>query len=99
MNRVNSGSGTFHVESLRIRTFSPVPTQRAAIDLKNKFIYYNIKKIEVVFILNTLTYDKFEATEEMKKLYGWEPVKVKHGESIWTRFYQCYILPTRFNGP
>lgn len=75
---------------LKLKTFP-------LLDLKNKFIYYNIKKIEVVFILNTLTYDKFEATEEMKKLYGWEPVKVKHGESIWTRFYQCHILPTRFN--
>jgi hypothetical protein len=41
-------------------------------------------------------YDKEKASEEMKSIYGWERVRVKHGESIWTRFYQCHILPTRF---
>lgn len=64
--------------------------------LKTKFINYNIKKIEMIFILNYLDYDKEKASQELKDLYGWERVRVKHGESIWTRFYQCYILPTRF---
>ena len=32
---VSSGSGTFHFESLRIRTFAPVPTARYPGDLKN----------------------------------------------------------------
>lgn len=64
--------------------------------LRRKFVNYNIKKIEMIFILNYLNYNKEKASEEMKSLYGWEPVRVKHGESIWTRFYQCYILPTRF---
>lgn len=64
--------------------------------LWRKFVNYNIKKIEMIFILNYLDYDKEKASEEMKKLYGWERVRVKHGESIWTRFYQCYILPKKF---
>lgn len=64
--------------------------------LRRKFINYNIKKIEMIFILNYLDYDKEEASKELNAAYGWERVRVKHGESIWTRFYQCYILPERF---
>jgi hypothetical protein len=61
-----------------------------------KFRNYNIRKIEMIFVLNYLEYNKQQAGEELKRQYGWEPVRVKHGESIWTRFYQCHILPTRF---
>ena len=50
----------------------------------------------MIFMLNYLKYNKQDAAELLKKEYGWEPVRVKHGESIWTRFYQCYILPKRF---
>lgn len=64
--------------------------------LRKKFIYYNLRNIEMIFILNYLDYDKVKASKEMRDAYGWERVRVKHGESIWTRFYQCYILPTRF---
>lgn len=64
--------------------------------LWKKFLNYNIRKIEMIFILNYIDYDKEKASEEMKSIYGWERVRVKHGESIWTRFYQCHILPTRF---
>jgi len=67
------------------------------LSFRKKILYYNIKKIEMIFILNTLKYNKLEAAQNLKDTYGWLPVKVKHGESIWTRFYQCYILPTRFN--
>jgi N-acetyl sugar amidotransferase len=64
--------------------------------LWRKFINYNVKRIEMIFILNYLDYNKEEASEEMKEIYGWERVRVKHGESIWTRFYQCHILPEKF---
>jgi N-acetyl sugar amidotransferase len=64
--------------------------------LKVKFGNYNIRKIEMIFMLNYLKYNKQEASEMLEKTYGWAPVRVKHGESIWTRFYQCHILPTRF---
>ena len=64
--------------------------------LSTKFCNYNIRKIEMIFMLNYLKYNKQDAAELLKKEYGWEPVRVKHGESIWTRFYQCYILPKRF---
>ena len=74
---------------VKLKTF-PLQT------LKTKFVNYNVKKIEMIFVLNYLKYDKEEASKELQELYGWKPVRVKHGESIWTRFYQCYILPERF---
>ena len=61
-----------------------------------KFQIYNIHRIERVFILNYVSYNKEKASEVLKETYAWEPVRVKHGESIWTRFYQCYILPVRY---
>jgi N-acetyl sugar amidotransferase len=64
--------------------------------LGRKFYNYNIRKIEMVFMLNYIRYNKPEAAEILQKTYNWAPVRVKHGESIWTRFFQCYILPTRF---
>ena len=71
---------------------SKFPFQTAFVKFRN----YNIKKIETIFFLNHINYHKESASRLLEKEYGWQPVRVKHGESIWTRFYQCYILPTRF---
>jgi N-acetyl sugar amidotransferase len=64
--------------------------------LARKFYNYNIRKLEMVFMLNYIRYNKPEAAEILQKTYDWAPVRVKHGESIWTRFFQCHILPRRF---
>lgn len=77
-------------DGTRLKTF-PIQTSW------RKFVNYNIRKIEMIFILNYLDYNKENASREMKVMYGWDPVRVKHGESIWTRFYQCYILPSKFD--
>jgi hypothetical protein len=78
-----------HGDVVKLKTF-PLQT------LKTKFLNYNVRKIEMIFILNYMRYNKTEAAEILQKEYNWEPVRVKHSESICTRFYQCYILPTRF---
>jgi N-acetyl sugar amidotransferase len=41
-------------------------------------------------------YNKYEALELLKKEYGYKPYPYKHYESIFTRFYQGYILPVKF---
>jgi N-acetyl sugar amidotransferase len=74
---------------VKLKTF-PLQT------LGTKFYNYNIRKIEMIFMLNYIPYNKREAAEMLQKKYNWAPVRVKHGESIWTRFFQCYILPHRF---
>jgi N-acetyl sugar amidotransferase len=49
-----------------------------------------------VDILNYLDYVKKDAKELIKREFGWKDYGGKHYESIYTRFYQGYILPRKF---
>lgn len=49
-----------------------------------------------VWPLNLVHYNKPEALALLVEQYGWRKYNTKHGESIITRFYQNYILPTKF---
>jgi N-acetyl sugar amidotransferase len=49
-----------------------------------------------VDILNYIDYNKTEAMKVLEKELGWRYYGGKHYESIYTRFYQGYILPTKF---
>ena len=61
------------------------------------YLYYTqFKKIKWVFFLDYLFYDKNKAITELKKI-GYKPYLHKHYESVFTRFYQGYILPKKFN--
>jgi len=55
-----------------------------------------IKGVEVIKPLNYIPYIKNDAIEFLKKEYNWKPYSIKHGESIFTRFYESYWLPERF---
>ncbi len=46
--------------------------------------------------LNLLDYDKDAAKEVLKLEFDWRDYGGKHYESIFTRFYQGYILPRKF---
>jgi len=50
-----------------------------------------------VELLNNINYNKEAAMETLKKEFGWEYYGGKHYESVFTKFYQAYILPTKFN--
>ncbi len=47
-------------------------------------------------LLNYLDYNKTEAKEIIIKQLGWKDYGGKHYESVFTRFYQGYILPVKF---
>lgn len=49
-----------------------------------------------VDILNYIDYNKTEAMKILEQELGWRYYGGKHYESIYTRFYQGYILPTKF---
>jgi hypothetical protein len=55
------------------------------------------KGIKVVRPLNSIRYIKSEAEEVLAKKYGFVPFTNKHYESVFTRFYEGYWLPKRFN--
>jgi len=60
-------------------------------------IYKNYFQISLVPLLNDLNYKKAEVKKRLMKELDWQDYGGKHYESIWTRFYQGYILPKKFN--
>lgn len=63
-----------------------------------QFAYYVfVRRIKYVPILNLVGYDKAEAKRTIINELGWRDYGAKHFESIFTRFFQTYILPRKFN--
>ncbi len=54
------------------------------------------KKIRYINILDYINYNKIKAKEILKEELSWKDYGAKHFESIFTRFYQAYILPKKF---
>lgn len=63
----------------------------------NLFIYTFVKRIKVFSILNYVNYDKEKTIELLQNKLNWTKYEGKHYESVYTRFYQGYILPKKFN--
>jgi len=67
------------------------------------FLDYNTRKycdtvlkLEVITPLNWIEYDYDEVKKRIVEELNWRDYGGKHYESIWTRFYQGYILPRKF---
>jgi len=55
-----------------------------------------VKGVEVVAPLNFVSYNKAEIKKAISEKLGWKDYGGKHFESVFTRFYQGYILPMKF---
>ena len=55
-----------------------------------------IKRVRTVSILNYVDFDKELAMDMLQKDLGWVYYGGKHYESIYTRFWQGYVLPRKF---
>ena len=64
--------------------------------LTQQFINRTLHSMYSVSPLNLLDYDKNKAKEILIKEFGWRDYGGKHYESVFTRFYQGYILPVKF---
>lgn len=63
-----------------------------------KYVYYNsFLKLTPISILNYVPYNKKEIKEFITRELGWRDYGGKHYESIFTKFYQAYILPEKFH--
>lgn len=61
-------------------------------------IYCNkILKMEVIPLLNYIDYSYDKVKNLLVNKYNWKDYGGKHFESVFTRFYQGYILPCKFN--
>lgn len=76
--------------TIKIRTFPQAST------FKILFYYSYFRRIKRISLLNYIDYNKKKAIEILEKELGWKCYIGKHGESIFTKFYQGYILPKKF---
>jgi hypothetical protein len=72
-----------------LRSFPVIPLS----DLVRSIVFGRPK---TVFLLDYLDYDKAAAKELLTERFGWVDYGGKHYESVYTRFYQGWILPQRF---
>lgn len=77
-------------ERVTMRTFPQLSTLSMA--LHNRLL-----GLRYVGLLSYVEYRKDAAVEQLERELGWRRYEGKHFESIITRFYQGYILPTKFN--
>lgn len=63
----------------------------------SRFLFYRyLQRISMVRLLNYVPFNKEDAKAKMRKEIGWNDYGPKHFESVFTRFYQAYILPRKF---
>jgi hypothetical protein len=74
---------------VRLRTFPALGTMG--------YVWYRfVRGIEWVSLLDLMEYDKREATLALERDFAYKPYPYKHYESVFTRFYQGFILPEKF---
>lgn len=67
------------------------------INIFQYYLYYPyIYKMKTVRPLNYMNYNKKEALEILKTTVGYKEYGRKHGESVFTKFFQNYYLPRKF---
>lgn len=67
-----------------------------AIGALGRAYYELIRNVNWSSVLDLLDYSKHEAMNSLSEKYHYKPYPYKHYESIFTRFFQGYILPRKF---
>ena len=62
-----------------------------------KHYYVRTRGIETISLLNYMPYEKAKVKQVIADELGWRDYGGKHYESVFTRFYQGYILPQKFH--
>jgi N-acetyl sugar amidotransferase len=73
----------------RLRTFPTISTADYA-----RYVF--VHRIRWISFLDLLDYRKTEALEVLQRDFHYKPYAYKHYESVFTRFFQGYILPHKF---
>jgi N-acetyl sugar amidotransferase len=68
-----------------------------ALGLWQQARYNLLRGIKSVQLLNFIEYNKAEVKRVISTELGWRDYGGKHHESVFTRFYQGYILPHKFH--
>jgi N-acetyl sugar amidotransferase len=100
--RMPSGWNHFKLDAKNIRAihkqFGHMPIKsHLLIGTLDHLRFKYLSKIDWVSILDFVDYNKEYAVALLKREYGYKPYPYKHYESVFTRFYQGFILPRKFN--
>jgi N-acetyl sugar amidotransferase len=76
---------------------SHAPKTLPSVGFKDFIYFLYIKRIKWISFLDYLSYNKIDAMRTLETEFGFKPYPYKHYESVFTRFYQGYILPHKFN--
>jgi N-acetyl sugar amidotransferase len=74
---------------VRMKTFPSIGTLGLA---AHKFV----RGIRWISFLDYMEYNRQDVLDALRREYAYKPYPYKHYESVFTRFYQGYILPTKF---
>lgn len=85
-----------NIKSIHAR-YGKVPLKSYPFFSSRDFLYYKkVKGIESISLLNFMPYNKTEVKKTIIDELEWRDYGGKHYESVFTRFYQGYILPVKF---
>ncbi len=80
------------------KTFGESPLKNySTISFSQYYLWYPfVKRMRTLRPLNFIDYRLKDAAVELEAKTGWKPYRRKHGESIFTKLFQNYILPLRY---
>jgi len=85
-----------NIKSIARRFGGPRLQTFPVIGLIDRAWYQYCRGIHWVSALDFMDYSKHEALRVLQDEFGYKPYPYKHYESVFTRFYQGYILPRKF---
>lgn len=79
------------------RKFGEVPMRKLpALGVGWQAYYHHVRRIRTEFLIDLIDYDKAKVKQFLIDELGWRDYGGKHHESVFTRFYQGYVLPRKF---
>ena len=79
------------------RAYGEVPLKHLPkLGVWQRLYYQRVKRISDWRMLELVPYEKMKAKKLLMDEFGWRDYGGKHYESVFTRFFQGYILPTKW---
>jgi N-acetyl sugar amidotransferase len=93
--------GHYHQDLRHLKAVHRRFGTRAMKTLPTMFLWHYLffvlgRGVRQIPFLNLVEYDRDKAKELLQSELGWRDYGGKHYESVWTRFFQGYYLPTKF---
>ncbi len=89
LDKKNIMSIAARFSNVRVKTFP-------AIGVPGYLYYEYFRRVKWISFLDFFPYNKGEVLDQLERDFGYKRYPYKHYESIFTRFYQGYILPRKF---